>query len=86
MGDEGHFMFAPMFFVPDEVETGFRHYLPRLKFFLWHMVLERRGTVIIVLKYRVAAQKFESCAGERPMQIPRLDLAVCSVSLGMTSD
>jgi len=44
LGDEGHFMFAPVFFVPDEVEAGFRHYFPGPEVFLWHIVLERRGT------------------------------------------
>src|SRR3954468_12816017 len=59
--DEGHFVFAAVLFVPDEVEAGFRHHFPRLEFFLWHILLERRGTVVILPKYRVAAQKFESC-------------------------
>jgi hypothetical protein len=73
--DEGHFVFAAVLLVADEVEAGFRDYFPGREFFLCHNVLERRGTVIIVLKYRVAAQKFETCGGKRPMQIPRLDLA-----------
>src|SRR6185369_5159511 len=56
LGDEGDFVFAAVLFVPDDVEAGFRHYFPRLEFFLWHIVLERRGTVLILLKYGVAAQ------------------------------
>jgi hypothetical protein len=56
LGDEGHFMFAAVLFVTDEVKAGFRHYLPRLEIFLWHILLERRGTVLILLKYGVAAQ------------------------------
>ena len=56
MGNEGNFVFAAVLFVSDEVEAGFRHHFPRLEFFLWHIVLERRGTVLILLKYGVAAQ------------------------------
>jgi hypothetical protein len=57
LGDEGHFMFAPVFFVPHEVETGLRYYLPRPEFFLWHILLERRGTDDILAESGVSANK-----------------------------
>ena len=34
LGDEGHFMFAAVLFMPDEVEAGFRHYFPGLEVFV----------------------------------------------------
>jgi len=57
LSDEGDFVFAAVLFVPDEVKAGFRHYFPRLEFFLWHIVLERRGTNDILAKSGVAANK-----------------------------
>ena len=44
MRNEGYFVLAAVVLMADEVEAGFRHYLPGLELFLSHNVLRRWGT------------------------------------------
>jgi len=77
---------AAVFLMADEVEAGFRHYFPGLEFFLSHNVLSRWGTVDYSTEVQGCCSKIRKQLWEMEMQVPRRDLAVCSASLGMTSD
>jgi len=72
--DEGDLVFAAMILMADEVEAGFRHYFPGLKFFLSHNVFGRGEPRGILSKTRFGGAEIESSCGKTkvlPFGIPR---------------